>query len=267
MKKEGTIFLTAMMFLTRLPVPKNIDHSEMYLQKAPKYFPLLGVIVALLSATVFFIFHRYISVDLSILAMMITSILITGCFHEDGFADSCDAFGGGWTKDKILSIMKDSRLGTYGVAGLVLMLSSKFILLKELNAYLSFGVTNEQQFYGYFIALSMAAHSSSRLMSILVIQYSKYVTETDGSKSKPLASNKLLVSELLVGCLFALLPFALLPGSILLAIFPMLLTTFFAARYFTKWIGGYTGDCLGATQQATEIIFYLTSLLIWKYIL
>ena len=137
MKKERDIFFTALMFLTRLPVPKNINHAELYLQKSPKYFPLIGWIVGFISVVVFIIF-KFISVDIGVLASIIAGIFTTGCFHEDGFADTCDAFGGGWTKEKILAIMKDSRLGTYGVAGLGLMLTTKFLLVKELVAYFHF---------------------------------------------------------------------------------------------------------------------------------
>ena len=266
-KKEWTIFLTAMMFLTRLPMPKNIDHSELYLQKSPKYFPLVGYVVALLSVALFVLFHHFISVDVALLAMMIAGILITGAFHEDGFADTCDAFGGGWTKEKILAIMKDSRLGTYGVAGLVLMLAGKFLLLKEIVVYLSITLHSSLQFYILFVAIVTAAHASSRLMSVLVIQQYNYVTADDGSKSKPLASKKLSFIELGIALLFALLPFFLLPPKMLWVFFPILFIVFLVARYFKKWIGGYTGDCLGAIQQVAEIIFYLTALIIWKYIL
>lgn len=266
MKKEWKIFLTAVMFLTRLPVPKNIDHSEIYLQKSPKYFPLIGCIVALLSSIVFFFFHKFVSPDIAILALMITSLLTTGAFHEDGFADTCDAFGGGWTKEKILAIMKDSRLGTYGVAGLVLMLTAKFLLLKELIAAFSFNVINEQKFYSIFIITMMAAHSVSRLMSVIVIQFYQYVTADDGSKSKPLASKNLSGAEMLAAVIFALLPFVMLPYPFLLSLVFIIPSTFILGNYFKKWVGGYTGDCLGSVQQVTEIIFYLSVFMIWKYI-
>ena len=118
------------MFLTRIRVPKNIDHSPEYLQQAPRYFPVVGWIVGALSALVFLIFSRYISTDIGILAAMITGILVTGAFHEDGFADVCDGFGGGWTREKILLIMKDSRIGAYGAIGLIAILGSKFLLLE-----------------------------------------------------------------------------------------------------------------------------------------
>jgi adenosylcobinamide-GDP ribazoletransferase len=266
LKKEWKIFLTAVMFLTRLPVPKNIDHSETYLQKSPKYFPLIGWIVALLSSAVFFLFHKFVSADIAILALMISGIFTTGAFHEDGFADTCDAFGGGWTKEKILTIMKDSRLGTYGVAGLVLMLAAKFLLLKELMTAVSFTAISEQKFYTTFIITMMAAHSVSRLMSVLVIQSYQYVTAVDGSKSKPLASKNLSGLEMLIAIIFALLPFVFLPYSFLFSLVFIIPSTFLLGNYFKKWIGGYTGDCLGSVQQVTEIIFYLSALMIWKYI-
>lgn len=267
MKKELTIFLTGLMFLTRLPVPKNIDHGEIYLQKSPKYFPLIGWIVGLISFGVFFIFHYFIAPDIALLASIIAGIFTTGCFHEDGFADTCDAFGGGWTKEKILSIMKDSRLGTYGVAGLGLMLSAKFLLLKELVTYFSFNATNQKQVYLLIAITMVAAHAISRLMSVLVIQQYQYVTADDGSKSKPLASKKLQPTEFLTAIIFALLPFAFFNYYFLLAVLPVLLISFKLSHYFKKWIGGYTGDCLGAIQQVAEIIFYLSLLIIWKYIL
>src|SRR6201985_2249913 len=132
MKKQGRIFLTAVMFLTRIRVPRTIDHSPEYLQQAPRYFPVVGWIVGAFSALSFLVFSRYISTDLGILASMITGILLTGAFHEDGFADVCDGLGGGWTKEKILMIMKDSRIGAFGAIGLLGILGSKFLLLKEL---------------------------------------------------------------------------------------------------------------------------------------
>ncbi len=266
MKKEWTIFLTALMFLTRLPVPNNIDHSDAYLQKSPKYFPLVGCIAALLSFAAFLFFHAFVSENTAVLASIIAGILTTGAFHEDGFADSCDAFGGGWTKEKILSIMKDSRLGTYGVAGLLLILAAKFLLLKELTGIFSFTARSPTELYSMLAGIFITAHAVSRLMPVLVIQTHEYVTASDGSKSKPLASKKLTATELMLACIFGVAPFASLPLNFLLVLLFILPATFLMAAYFKKWIGGYTGDCLGAVQQVTEIIFYLSAYLIWKYI-
>lgn len=253
MKKEARVFLTAVMFLTRIRVPATIDHSPEYLQKAPRYFPMIGWIVGGSSALAWLLFGRLVSPELGVAASMVTSLLITGAFHEDGFADVCDGFGGGWTKEKILIIMKDSRIGAYGAIGLIAILGSKFLLLKELD-------------HRYFIVAILAAHSLSRLMPILVIQGSVYASDPDQSKAKPLANHRLRMSALLFAALTALVPFIFLPLSSLLVIVPALLITYAMSRYFTKWIGGYTGDCLGAIQQVTELVIYLGFVVSWRYL-
>jgi len=257
MKKEWKIFLTAVMYFTRIRVPENIDHSPEYLQRSPKYVPLVGWIVGGISSLVFLVFAKYISVEIGILASMIAGLLTTGAFHEDGFADVCDGFGGGWSKEKILLIMKDSRIGAFGAIGLLAILGSKFLLLKEMPLLWN---------YRIFIASLLAAHSLSRLMPVFVIQWSENVTDPDHSKSKPVTSRTLSAGELGLAILFALAPFALLPWRFLLAIPLVGIGCYALVRYFKKWIGGYTGDCLGAIQQVSELLFYLGSLLVWKYI-
>jgi len=285
MKKEWKVFLTAVMFLTRLPVPRGVDHSQEYLQKSPKYFPLVGWIVGIISSLVFLVFSRLVSADIGIFGSMIAGILITGALHEDGFADVCDGFGGGWTKEKILLIMKDSRIGVFGAIGLILILGSKFLLLKDLPVFtpelsqngsggtaISASLSRSLPIvalifnHRYFIIGLIAAHSISRMMPILVIQWSVYASDPDQSKARPLANHKLKTGEILLAMLLALLPFAALPWPFLLAVLPMLYVTYELVKYFRKWIGGYTGDCLGAIQQVTEIVFYLGFIIIWRYI-
>jgi adenosylcobinamide-GDP ribazoletransferase len=258
MKKEWKIFLGSVMYFTRIRVPATIDHDAEYLQKAPKYFPLMGWIVGAISALSFLIFSTSVSTDAGILASMIAGVLTTGAFHEDGFADVCDGFGGGWTKEKILLIMKDSRIGAFGVIGLLAVLSAKFLLLKELFQYAG---ANR-----FFIIVMLAAHSLSRLMPVFTIQWSVNVTDPDKNKSKPLTRSKLTPFELATAIVFALAPLAFLPWYLLVTIPCLLLITFALNRYFRKWIGGYTGDCLGAIQQVAEIVFYLVTVILWKYI-
>jgi adenosylcobinamide-GDP ribazoletransferase len=254
MKKEWKIFLTAIMYFTRIRVPKTIGHDPVYLQKAPKYVPLVGWIVGAGCSISFLVFSRFVSVDTGILASMITGLLITGAFHEDGFADVCDGFGGGWTKEKILLIMKDSRIGAFGAIGLIAILGSKFILLKEL------AVSH------YFIICLFAAHSLSRLMPVLLIQWSINVTDADHSKSRPVTGSKLNPVEGIVAIFFALAPSVFLSWHFLLIIPPLLFVTWCLARYFKKWIGGYTGDCLGTVQQISEIVLYLGFIIIKRFI-
>src|SRR5579859_194019 len=162
MKNEWKVFLAAIQFLTRIQVPAGIGHEPALLQQAPKYFPLVGWILGALSALFFLVFARYISTDVGILASMITGLLITGAFHEDGFADVCDGFGGGWTKEKILLIMKDSRIGAFGAMGLIFILGTKFLLLRELPGFVTTpGEASHLIFYPYrfFILVLISAHS------------------------------------------------------------------------------------------------------------
>ena len=269
MKKEVRVFLTAVMFMTRIRVPSGIDHSAEYLQQAPRYFPVVGWIVGAFSALLFLVFSRYISADAGILASMITGILLTGAFHEDGFADVCDGLGGGWTKEKILMIMKDSRIGAFGAIGLMAILGSKFLLLKELPGYtpdLAHPSSSIFFTYRYFILGVIAAHSVSRLMPVLVMQAGVYAADPEQSKARPLANHPLPLPGLLAAIVLALVPFAFLPPVFLLVVLPALYTTYELYRYFRKWIGGYTGDCLGAIQQVTEIVIYLGFILIWRYL-
>jgi adenosylcobinamide-GDP ribazoletransferase len=110
----------------------------------------------------------------------------------------------------------------------------------------------------------LAAHSFSRLCAVLVVATSQYVRENDDAKAKPLAKS-ITAKEIIPAVLFGLLPLLFFQRiEIIYALILPLLGTFFLRRYFHKWIGGYTGDCLGATQQVTEVLFYLSLLAYWK---
>ncbi len=203
-----------------------------------------------------FLFSPVISVLLGITS----SILLTGAFHEDGFADVCDGFGGGWTKEKILLIMKDSRVGVYGVIGVVLIFSLKISSTVELLDITTAGV---------FVLLVISSHSLSRMMIVTIIYAQSYAREDQDSKAKPVALG-ISVSNLIIALIFGLLPFSffVIQTRLLFSfvLIPMTFITFYLARYFKKWIGGYTGDCLGATQQVNEAVFLLSILATWKFI-
>lgn len=258
MKKQLHYFLTAVMFLTRIPVPNIINHSSDMLQKSSRYFTWVGLLIGVIAAGSYWLLQYVFSPVLAIVLSMVVSVLTTGAFHEDGFADVCDAFGGGWTKEKILLIMKDSRLGTYGVTGLIFILSIKCLLLLELAG----AINNTFQ----FCTIVIAAHSISRLAAVSVMQQYNYVSDIDTSKSKPLADRKLTTQEMLIAITGAALPFIFLPYIFMMAIILVVIARMYLGWYFNKWIGGYTGDCLGATQQVSELFFYIGCLLIWKFI-
>lgn len=252
MKRELELFFTALMFFTRLPVP-TIEYSQEKLNASSRYFPLVGVLVGALSATVFMFSTLILPLKVAVLLSMIASILITGAFHEDGFADTCDGFGGGYTKEKILDIMKDSRIGAYGAIGIILLLILKFLLLSEIQPMI-------------IPIVIVAGHSVSRLISISLLYSMVYVKES--GKAKPL-STALPLSSLIVASIFGLFPLLLFKKIlVILIIIPLLFTRWYLSYYFKKHIGGYTGDCLGAAQQVSEIVFYLGIFLLlqWKFI-
>jgi adenosylcobinamide-GDP ribazoletransferase len=263
MKKELNIFFTCLMFYTRIPCPKNIDHNPDYLNKATRYFPFIGWIVGSISFLAFYLFSFFLSTETAVILSIITSVLTTGAFHEDGFADVCDGFGGGWTKEKILIIMKDSAIGAYGAIGLVLLFLLKFKLLSE--AILLFA--DNASYYLIFL-LFISAHALSRLAAISIIFTHEYSRDDASSKSKPIAKGHSW-KEVFGAFFFGLVPLlvlAVFQYKILFVLIPVFLARYFLARYFQKWIDGYTGDCLGATQQICEVIYYLSVLLIWKFI-
>lgn len=251
------------MFYTRIPCPKNIDHNPDYLNKATRYFPFIGWIVGSISFLAFYLSSLFLSTETAVILALITSVLTTGAFHEDGFADVCDGFGGGWTKEKILIIMKDSAIGAYGAIGLVLLFLLKFKLLSE-----SILLFTDHNSHIYIFLLFLSAHSLSRLAAISIIFTHQYSRDDASSKSKPIAKSYSW-KEVLGSFFFGIIPLLALSFfqyKFLFVVIPVFLTRYFLARYFQKWIDGYTGDCLGATQQVCEVIYYLSVLLIWKFI-
>jgi adenosylcobinamide-GDP ribazoletransferase len=256
MKNEIRIFFTALMFYTRIPCPSYTDHSEEYLNKATRYFPLIGWIVGAGVVLTIYLLHFILPLPICVILSLATSVLMTGSFHEDGFADVCDGFGGGWTQAKILEIMKDSRVGTYGVVALIIL-----FLLKISSTVELLQLDETFAFKSIFLA-----HVLSRFTAISILFTHQYAREDATSKIKPLAKS-LSIKNLVISALITIPAILLFQNPYVFLVFiPVYLVKMYLASYFTKWIGGYTGDCLGATQQITEVVIYLAMLILWKYI-
>ncbi|MGB3466521.1 MAG: adenosylcobinamide-GDP ribazoletransferase [Cyclobacteriaceae bacterium] len=262
MKKEIHVFFTALMFYTRIPCPKWVNHDAALLNLSIRYFPLIGWIVGLICAVILYLSALLFSPVVAIILSIVVSILLTGAFHEDGFADTCDAFGGGWTRQQILKIMKDSRLGTYGVTGVFLLLSLKIALIYEIYTFKILSIVT-------LATILITVHSVSRFIASTFVFTHDYARDSNDSKSKPVAV-RTGVGNLLTGFIWSLLPLtylAYLEGNwwLFLIYLPVYSGKILLARYYTKWIGGYTGDCLGATQQVSEIICYAFLIVLWKF--
>jgi adenosylcobinamide-GDP ribazoletransferase len=240
---EFRLVLTAIGYFTRLPIPRWVGYSDRQLNDASRYFPLVGILVGLFTGAVFLLGLRVLPQPIAVLLSMLAGILLTGAFHEDGLADTCDGFGGGRDHVQILAIMKDSRVGSYGVLGIAFTLLLKFAALAALPVHA-------------FLAVSTAAHGFSRFMAVSMIYTQRYVREDDSARAKPAAQSLSRGSFACAG-LLTLVPLVWLGAGAAVAAAVAIVLRIAAANYFYRRIGGYTGDCLGAVQQVAEIGFYL----------
>lgn len=250
--------LLAVSFLTRVPVQFKQEIEYNALSEASGYFALVGLLLGVALAVVYGVASWIFPPSIAVILTLALGILITGAFHEDGFADVWDGFGGGWTVSQKLSIMKDSRLGTYGASALILLLLLKFQLLSLLSA----------SFTQVLCALVLG-HTLSRAMATSIIGKLDYVQEDAQSKVKPVAmslsSNAkdllFLTSTCVLFVAWLVTPLTL-PDALILVI-TLFTTRYLCVVWFKQQLGGYTGDCLGAAQQCCEVMIYLTLVALW----
>ncbi len=247
MRRELELFFNALRYFTRLPVPAWVGWSTDIMNACARWFPAVGLLVGAVAAAVLWVTGQWLPAALAVVLSTAATLRLTGGFHEDGWADVCDGFGGGWTRDQILTIMKDSRIGAYGAMGLVIMLAAKMVALSSMPLASA------------MLAL-LVAHPVSRLCATVLIFTMRYARDEDPdgvSRAKPLAV-RLSGGGMVWAALCGLAPLALLaPWQIVAVIALAVLATVAAARHFQRRIGGYTGDCLGATQQLAEVAVYI----------
>jgi adenosylcobinamide-GDP ribazoletransferase len=239
-----------MSFFTRIPVPSWVVIDNDKLSKASRYFGVVGLVIGLICALVFWLAQLILPASIAILLAMVAGVLVTGAFHEDGLADTADGFGGGRTIEDKLRIMKDSRLGSYGALSLGLVLLLKWQLLVELALYSPLAA----------VSALVAGHTLSRVVSTSLIFSEQYVRDEQTSKSMPVAQEQPLndLFILIASGIFVLL---WLNGLAAFVLFITLwLVRILLGGFFRKQIGGYTGDTLGAAQQISEVCCYLVIL-------
>lgn len=257
-RQQWRFFLTALGFLTRVPVMYLSDFEQRDLDAALKYFPLVGMLVGAVGAIIFWLALQLLPPTIAVILSMASTIYLTGAFHEDGLADSADGIGGGWEREQILTIMQDSRLGTFGAVALFGALFTKFQTLSHLPVV-------------WVPAMLICAHALSRLAAIWMMA-SLPLAKLNG-KSKPLATqlSKLdlgiangfgVLPLFIFGVILALsmaniMPVMMLYGMLLV---PAILVGWWWRQKVYKYLGGYTGDTLGAMQQLIEITLYLGAL-------
>ena len=240
-RNQYELFLIAVGFLTRIPIPKKTDFSEQKLNHASRYFPAVGWLVGIFTAGLFSTFEIAFSKTIAVIFSLLFAILLTGAFHEDGLIDTADGLGGGWSKDQKLEIMKDSRIGTYGAIAIWFSLSLRLIFLTEIdNTFLAF----------------LIAHPLSRSTATGFLYFSSHVRSDNTSKAKPLAQkqNKM---DFLVSQTTGISTLILINSHALLLLGSLIAFGILWGWFLKKQLGGFTGDTLGATQQLSEILIYI----------
>jgi adenosylcobinamide-GDP ribazoletransferase len=249
-QRELQILQASFMFFTRIPLWPMSDSSEDAFQKASRYFPFVGWVVGATGALVFIGGHLLLPRPLAVLISMTATILMTGALHEDGLADFCDGIGGGWTREQILAIMKDSYIGVYGTIALIMTLGAKLLCLLALPARA-------------LPIVLICGHSLSRFSAISLMYTHEYAREDDRSSKSRAVVERMSATTLFFTALIGILPFALFSAA--LASWPVFwigLAIMFGVRvgmgqYLARKLYGYTGDCLGAAQQISELAFYI----------
>lgn len=252
-------YLLALQFFTRVPVTGRlagwVGYSPEMLRASAAHFPGIGLLVGLLAAgvagTLLLVlpdtpFTPLVAAVLSTAA----TVMFTGALHEDGLADVADGLGGSPERARALEIMKDSRSGAFGVLALVLAVAAKVSLLALLGAV----------DVGLLCAGLLLAHVVSRAWPLLLVRWLPYVGDAAKSRAKPMAE-AISTASLLTGFAWAAVVVAILgwawgPLLVLAPLLASALALVWLAALFRRRLQGFTGDCLGATQQVCEIACY-----------
>jgi adenosylcobinamide-GDP ribazoletransferase len=239
--------LAALQFLTRLPVPSG-TYEQDSLARAVKLFPIVGFLIGLGSLLLYRLLAPHLPLTIVALVVVVYLVAITGCLHEDGLADSVDGFGGGWEREKVLAIMRDSHMGAYGAAALALTLLARVLLIASLPRV---------QVAGYLIAAPVLSRWTTLPLSFFLAPAREGIeNQVDGQGAR--IARLTTAGSLIFGSLFTFaVAFALLRIRALVPISVAMGVTLVTALYYKHRIGGVTGDCFGATNQLTEIAVYL----------
>lgn len=252
-------YLLAVQFFTRIPVTGPlaawVGFSPGMLRASAAHFPGVGWLAAVVACAVYagvalLLPASAFSPLAAAVACTIATVLLTGGFHEDGLADVADGLGGSADRQRALQIMKDSRVGAFGAMALALAVLAKVALLAVLGS----------QGPAVAAAALAGAHVASRFFPLVLVRALVHVGDADGSKSKPLA-DQITTPALVAAALWCVPPLGLAAWALgMLPVAAGLLAgaagLLWMGRLFVRRLQGFTGDCLGATQQVCEIAFY-----------
>lgn len=237
MLMEWRTFLEALRFFTRLPLG-HAAHDGLLLARSHPCFPVVGAVVGAVLVLAFGLVEPVVRRDLAALVMLAVGWVLTGGFHEDGFADVCDGIWGGFTPQRRLEIMKDSRVGTFGSLGLIWLVAMKVTILGQIDP-------------GLFAPAVFLAHVFARASSVLMLAVFPPARSDGGGRSSLFVGPPTwagAVATLVTTMLLTLwLPCGVAGGMVTVAV------SLLCGLWFLRTLGGINGDALGATNQLSEL--------------
>lgn len=241
--RELKLFQIALQFLTQLPVGSIRDCPADWLARCAKYMPLVGALIGAIAGTATLIAASIFPQPLPAVIGLVTAIWLTGALHEDGLADTADAFGGGRTRERRLEIMKDSSIGSYGAVALIAVIALKGAALVALDPRSA-------------ACVLIAGHAGARLAAVLTMGFLPHAGNGVAKVSQK-------ISEMTGGETLVAIALGLMAGILVLPVSAFLMATLAAAAAATvmaliarRKIEGYTGDVLGAVEQVYETAFF-----------
>jgi adenosylcobinamide-GDP ribazoletransferase len=248
MRGLGRLFLVSVQFLTRLPLGHKGDLPPDALGRAAVFFPLVGLGLGAGGAALNYLLSPHSSRSVVTVFVLIYLVAVTGGLHEDALADAADGFGGGWKKEQILAIMRDSRIGSFGAIAVVLGLLARFACLGSLSLL---------DFDRFFVAGQVLNRWTALPLGFFLH------SARDGGGQGALVARRITRGALGIGTALAAVIVAFVLGvKAVWAILAAITVTTATGLYYHSRLGGVTGDCMGATNQITEVAVYFAGVLL-----
>lgn len=243
-------FFAALMFFTRLPLHRVVNVPSSYFKRVVELWPFVGWITGGVTSLALYGSAHIFPYSIAVVLALLVRVLLTGALHEDGLADFCDGFGGGTSRERILAIMKDSHIGTYGVLGLILY----FLIIASAWWAVPLKV---------LCPAIIAGDAWSKFCAAQIINFLPYARKVEESKSGAIYE-RFGVLAWILAALGGVLPCALLPMRLWIACIAPAAVVALLILLMKRRIGGYTGDCCGACFLLCELSFYLSISAIWN---
>lgn len=231
--------ILAFQFFTRLPFKKNIDFNEKNIRTSIIFYPLVGAVIGLLAALIYYPLS-YVNKNIASLGALFILILVTGGLHLDGLSDTFDGFLSNRDKERVLEIMKDSRIGAFGVISIIMLVLSKYVIISSFDS-------------GFELAVILSL-ANSRLVVSRIIS-SKRVAREGGLGSLFHQSNP--GKNIIFSIVFYLVILLFINHYFIIP----LIINFIVAELFCNWsykkIDGMTGDTYGAIIEVGDTVSLL----------